>query len=62
MHNIGKIVLEAAVKKVVKEGVSAAVRGATKSRANIPTADIQRAIKVIDIILTILNQDWMELQ
>ena len=48
MINIGKIVLEAAVKAVVKEGVSAAVRGATKSRANIPTADIQRNIKVIE--------------
>ena len=48
MHTIGKVVLEAAVKAVVKEGASAAVRGATKSRANIPTADIQRDIKVIE--------------
>ena len=51
MHNIGKVVLQAAVSAVVKEGVSAAVRGATKSRANIPTAataDIQRDIRVIE--------------
>ena len=50
MHNIGKVVLKAAVSAVVKEGVSAATnsRAATKSRANIPTADIQRDIRVIE--------------